>query len=87
MQIRERMLDKMSDTSRIVERLIVKKLVRKRMNKKDKRLVDVQMSAKGNRLMQKLDQSAAAIDRVLNNISEADATELNRLLDKVRGSV
>ena len=37
--------------------------------------------------MQKLDQSAAAIDRVLNNISEADATELNRLLDKVRGSV
>lgn len=87
MQIRERMLDKMSDTSRIVERLIVKKLVRKRMNKKDKRLVDVQMSAKGNRLMQKLDQSAAAIDRVLKNISEADATQLNRLLDKVRGSV
>lgn len=86
LQIRERMLDKMSDTSRIVDRLILKKLALKRINKKDKRLVDVKISAKGNRLLQKLDHSAFTIDNVLKNISATDAKELNCLLDKVRGS-
>ncbi|RXK60981.1 MarR family transcriptional regulator [Lacibacter luteus] len=86
LQIRERMLDKMSDTSRIVDRLLLKKLALKSINKKDKRLVDVKISAKGIRLLQKLDQSAYTIDNVLQNVSETDARELNRLLDKVRGS-
>lgn len=87
LQIRERMLDKMSDTSRIVDRLLLKNLALKTTNKKDKRLVDVKISAKGKRLLQKLDQSANNIDNVLQNVSETDARELNRLLDKVRGSV
>ncbi len=87
LQIRERMLDKMSDTSRIVDRLILKNLALKSINKKDKRLVDVKISAKGKRLLQKLDQTANSIDNVLQNVSETDARELNRLLDKVRGSV
>ncbi|MEJ7587627.1 MAG: MarR family transcriptional regulator [Ferruginibacter sp.] len=41
LQIRERMLDKMSDTSRIVDRLIIKGLEKKITCKKYKRLVDV----------------------------------------------
>src|SRR5690606_2813648 len=41
LQIRDRMLDKMSDTSRIVDRLIVKGLVKKSVSKTDRRLVDV----------------------------------------------
>ncbi|RYD92123.1 MAG: MarR family transcriptional regulator, partial [Sphingobacteriales bacterium] len=41
LQIRERMLDKMSDTSRIVDRLVAKELVQKVTCAKDKRLVDV----------------------------------------------
>ena len=86
LQIRERMLDKMSDTSRIVDRLILKNLALKSINKKDKRLVDVKISAKGKRLLQKLDQSAYTIDNVMKNVSETDAKDLNRLLDKVRGS-
>lgn len=87
LQIRERMLDKMSDTSRIVDRLLLKKLALKSINKKDKRLVDVKISSKGKRLLQKLDESAYTIDSVLKNINETDAKELNRLLDKVRCSV
>ncbi len=86
LQIRERMLDKMSDTSRIVDRLILKKLALKTVNKKDKRLVDVRISAKGKKLLQKLDQSAYTIDSILKNVSDKEAKELNRLLDKVRGS-
>ena len=44
LKIRERMLDKMSDTSRIVDRLIVKGLVEKTACIKDKRLVDITVS-------------------------------------------
>jgi DNA-binding MarR family transcriptional regulator len=47
LQIRERMLDKMSDTSRIVERLLKKGLVEKKVCPADKRLVDVNISKKG----------------------------------------
>src|SRR5215831_20447035 len=47
LQIRQRMLDKMSDTSRIVDRLIKKGLVKKNVCKADRRLVDVIITEKG----------------------------------------
>ncbi|HLF45291.1 MAG TPA: helix-turn-helix domain-containing protein [Chitinophagaceae bacterium] len=47
LQLRERMLDKMSDTSRIVNRLITKKLVKKRNSKKDKRFVEISILPPG----------------------------------------
>ena len=47
LQIRDRMLDKMSDTSRIVDRLIKKELVDKTICATDKRLVDISISTKG----------------------------------------
>ncbi|NCU02491.1 MAG: MarR family transcriptional regulator [Chitinophagaceae bacterium] len=86
LQIRERMLDKMSDTSRIVDRLILKNLAKKTISKKDKRLVDVTITAKGKRLLEKLDSTQSFIDGVMLNLSETDARQLNSLLDKVRGS-
>ena len=56
LQIRERMLDKMSDTSRIVDRLVIKSLARKTVCKDDKRLVDVSITAKGKALLEKIDR-------------------------------
>ena len=53
LKIRERMLDKMSDTSRIVDRLIVKGLVEKSACLKDKRLVDITLTKKGFILLEK----------------------------------
>src|SRR5580692_11323667 len=50
LQIRERMLDKMSDSSRIVDRLIKKGLVKKNICKTDRRLVDVIITKKGKKL-------------------------------------
>ena len=49
LQIRERMLDKMSDTSRIVDRLIAKGLLKKGTCKTDRRLVDVMITDKGKK--------------------------------------
>lgn len=87
LQIRDRMLDKMSDTSRIVDRLVLKNLAKKTISKKDKRLVDVTITSKGRNLLDKLDKSPQLIDGVVNNLNEEEAKLLNQLLDKIRGSV
>jgi MarR family 2-MHQ and catechol resistance regulon transcriptional repressor len=84
LQIRERMLEKMSDTSRIVDRLIVKGLVKKLTCKDDRRLVDVIISDKGKKLLERLDARQYEIDAVLGKLSENDANILSDLLDKIR---
>jgi DNA-binding MarR family transcriptional regulator len=86
LQIRERMLDKMSDTSRIVDRLIIKGFVKKTINKSDKRLVDVVITEKGKKILTKLDNAEDDMDEIVNSISAAEAKTLNKLLDKIRKS-
>src|SRR5690348_15335499 len=84
LQIRQRMLDKMSDTSRIVDRLVKKQLVQKVICKTDRRLVDVTITDTGLQLLEKLDSYNEEMDAVLGNISEDEAKMLNHLLDKIR---
>ena len=84
LQIRQRMLDKMSDTSRIVDRLIKKELVKKTICKSDRRLVDVIISEKGKKLLERLDTCNEDLDAVFENLSVNDAKKLNQLLDKIR---
>ena len=86
LQIRQRMLDKMSDTSRIVDRLLKKGLVKKMTCKADRRLVDVTISDKGLKMLDKMDRHQEDMDGVFKNLSEAEAKTLNKLLDKVRRS-
>jgi DNA-binding MarR family transcriptional regulator len=78
------MLDKMSDTSRIVDRLIAKELVVKNTCEKDKRLVDITLSPKGLDLVDQLDQFNDRIDALLKGINESEAATINQILDKIR---
>lgn len=84
LQIRSRMIDKMSDTSRIVDRLVLKGLVKKSTCPADKRLVDVIITEKGQELLQKLDAEAARMERIMEGLTETEAEMLNALLDKLR---
>jgi len=84
LQIRERMLDKMSDTSRIVDRLLIKGLVKKITCPADKRLVDVTITEKGQKLLKKIDTQADYIAEIMGNLSEKEAESLTVLLDKLR---
>ena len=86
LQIRQRMLDKMSDTSRIVDRLLKKELVKKVVCASDKRLVDVTITQKGLELLTELDKYNNELDSVLSSISEEEVCTLNQLLDKIRKS-
>ena len=86
LKIRERMLDKMSDTSRIVDRLVIKGLVKKNICKADKRLVDVSITQKGIKLLDSFNKYESEMDAVVGNLSETETKTLNKLLDKIRQS-
>lgn len=86
LQIRQSMLDKMSDTSRIVDRLLAKDYVKKNVCENDKRLVDVSITLKGRKLLEKMDKSEAEMEDILGKLSDSDAKALNKLLDKIRAS-
>jgi DNA-binding MarR family transcriptional regulator len=86
LQIRQRMLDKMSDTSRIVDRLVKKSLVKKVVCESDRRLVDVTISPKGLELLNQSDTYEDEMDAIFQQLSETEAHTLNKLLDKIRNS-
>ena len=82
--IKERMIDKMSDASRIVERLKIKGLVERKINRLDRRSVDIIITEKGLDLLTKMDDEFYLFETPLKNLDELEATELNSLLDKIR---
>ncbi len=86
LQIRERMLDKMSDTSRIVDRLILKGLANKTVSQHDKRLVDVVITEKGLQTLARIDDKQERLDQLMQHITYDEAAEINHLFDKIRGS-
>jgi len=83
--LKERMLDKMSDASRIVEKLRLKGLVKRTTNPSNRREVDVIITEKGLRLLSQLDRSNEAMDEFLSHLDQSEITLLNDLLDKMRG--
>lgn len=83
--LKERMLDKMSDASRLVERLKQKKLVTRKENEKDRRQVDVLITEKGLHLLKVMDKLNSKADKAMNKLDEKEAEKLNELLDKLRG--
>jgi DNA-binding MarR family transcriptional regulator len=83
-EIRDRMLDKMSDVSRIVDRLVKKELVIRQACKSDKRLVDVMIHENGLNLLKEIDAINAETELLTTSLSEEEAQQLNHLLDKMR---
>ncbi len=86
LKIRERMLDKMSDTSRIVDRLVVKGLVDKKTCVTDKRLVDISITDAGKALLERLDMKSNEMDSLIDGLKDDEIKLLNTLLDKIRKS-
>ena len=79
------MLDKMSDASRIVDRLVQKGLVSRCTNSKDRRAVDIRISEKGMDILTKMDAEFKTKDVLKDNLTEEEASQLSDLLDKLRG--
>lgn len=83
--IRDRMLDKMSDASRIVARLVKKGLVVRKTSRKDKRLVDVVISEQGLTLLEEIDGSIEQhAQKPFEKLTSKEQETLDNLLDKIR---
>jgi len=81
----ERMIDKSSNASRLVDRLQEKGFVKRCTSESDKRSVNVQITEKGLITLKQIDELALSFDESLKTLSKEEAQELNRLLDKLRG--
>ena len=79
------MIDKMSDTSRLIERLIKKELVEKKISNIDKRMVEIVISEKGLTALAILDTKQAELDGIMDGLTPVEALTMNALLDKLRG--
>lgn len=81
----DRMLDKNSNASRLVEKLRVKKLVERAICPEDRRAVNVVITQKGLDLLEELDKMDGSFLKELKNLTEKEAATVNQLLDKLRG--
>ena len=80
----DRMLNKMSNASRLVEKLRKKGLVEREISKDDRRACDVIITKKGLDLLAELDKTEKEWNKMISHLSEKEAGTLNDLLDKLR---
>lgn len=82
--ITDRMIDKMSNASRLVEKLQLKEMVVRKKCPNDGRQVDVVLSTKGIETLKALDHIIPKFDAEFGHITEQEASTINALLDKLR---
>lgn len=82
--LNERMLYRMSNVSRLVEKLRMKNLLQRNECPQDRRQVDIVITREGLSLLERLDTEIKRFEEKFKNISEEEAKMLNDLLDKLR---
>ena len=82
----ERMLDKMSNASRLVDKLLLKDLVTRCDNRDDRRSCDIRITEKGLKILEEIDVLQEKWESSFAHLTPEEAEHLSRLLDKLRGS-
>jgi DNA-binding MarR family transcriptional regulator len=83
-EIIDRMLDKMSNASRLVDKLFAKGYVSREQKADNRRACDVKITEKGKLFLEEVTTSINGIEKEMNNLNDVEFEELNRLLDKLR---
>jgi DNA-binding MarR family transcriptional regulator len=83
--IQDRMLNKMSNASRLVEKLKIKKMVERKECAVDRRQVDITITGKGLEILDQLEEEVKKFNKRILNLSKTEVEQLNDLLDKLRG--
>ena len=79
------MMDKMSNASRLVDKLLQKGFVERTESSIDRRAVDVVITQAGLDVLIQLDEQQTDWESRLHTLDETEANELSLLLDKLRG--
>ena len=83
--LKDRMLDKSSDASRLVERLRIKDLVERIVCPQDRRSVEIRITRKGIDLLKKIDEEQMQDAHICKQLTVEEIHRLNDLLDGLRG--
>jgi DNA-binding MarR family transcriptional regulator len=84
--VKERMIDKSPNTTRLADKLVAKKFVERKRCEEDRRVVYVKITAKGLKLMAEIDdKSMKPFEKIAEKISNKDAALVSSILDKLRG--
>ena len=82
--IKERMLDKESNITRLIDKLVDKNFVFRCLCPSNRRQMDIIITPVGLKELKNMDAEIKKRDNIFNKLSENEANELNRLLDKIR---
>lgn len=83
--IQERMITKNSNTTRLIDKLLLKNLVTREVCSENRRKIEIQITQKGLDLLAELDPIVIQHEETLaSNLSTQELKELNRLLEKYR---
>ena len=80
-----RMIDKNSNATRLVEKLRQKGFLERTVCEGNRRQVDIKITSRGLKLLESIDKESSGWTATLKNISKAEAQDLNKILDKLRG--
>ena len=83
--IQERMLAKTSNTTRLVDKLLLKDLVTRTVCKENRRKIEVLITEKGLSVLTELDPKVIDYEnKIVQNLSNLELEQLNFLLEKIR---
>ena len=83
--IQARMLNKMSNTTRLIDKLIIKELVTRQSCESNRRKIEIYITKKGLDLLEKLDSLVTnSNEAITKKLNKEELETLNTLLDKLR---
>ncbi|TNE78357.1 MAG: MarR family transcriptional regulator [Bacteroidetes bacterium] len=84
LNIQERMMDKMSNASRLVDKLEAKKLLTRTQCASDRRQVEIVITQEGLDLLKMIDEPISSLEKKLSDLPEKDLIRVNEVLDQIR---
>lgn len=86
--IQERMIAKTSNTTRLVDKLLLKDLVTRNVCPQNRRKIEVLITAKGLNLLSELDPKVIDHENYFSsNLTTGELEQLNHLLEKYRNKI
>jgi DNA-binding MarR family transcriptional regulator len=82
--VKERMIEKSPNTTRLMDKLIEKELIERTRCIKDRRVVYVEISKGGLALLKEIDDNSDILNMIQVGLSDLESQQLSDLLDKVR---
>lgn len=83
-EVKDVMLYKNPDLTRLSDRLVKKGLIRRTVNEQNRREIELTITEKGLELLDKIDPEIKKNNRFLYNLSDTEAQQLSLFLEKLR---